>query len=181
MKKIAIMMMVALVAISASAASIDWKFTGLTTASKRIVDSTGANYNGNIYLILSENVSSLTSTTDQASFETALNSITLGTTAVTDGKAANATATTSMLANTSTDYTFSVVVYDGTGYYISASKTQKAYTDPTTPTSVTFTAQDIGATYQNAQGVKFTAVAVPEPASAMLALAGVAMLIRRRK
>ena len=172
-------MMVALVAVSASAASIDWKFSGLTTAAKRIVDSTGANYNGNIYLILSENVSSLTSTTDQASFETALNSITLGTTAVADGKASNATATSDMLANTSTDYTFSVVVYDGTGYYVSAAKTEKAYTDPTAPTSITFGYNDIGKTYQTNSGKGYTAV--PEPASAMLALAGVAMLIRRRK
>jgi hypothetical protein len=182
MKKFVTLMMVALVAISASAASIDWKFSGLTTAAKRIVDSTGANYNGNIYLILAEDASTLTATTTKDTFEETLSSITVGTTTVADGKASNATATNTgwlSQAQGGSQYDFQIVVYDGAQYYLSAIKTEYAYTDPTTPTSVTFTAQDIGKTYQNAQGVKFTAV--PEPASAMLALAGVAMLIRRRK
>ncbi|MBQ2281439.1 MAG: PEP-CTERM sorting domain-containing protein [Kiritimatiellae bacterium] len=182
MKKLVTIMMVALVAISASAASIDWKFSGLTTAAKRIVDSTGVNYNGNIYLILADDAAALTATTTKETFESTLSSITVGTTTVADGKATNNTATDSSWlsqAQGGSQYDFQIVVYDGAQYYLSAVKSQYAYTDPTTPTSITFGYNDIGATYQNTSNVKYTAV--PEPASAMLALAGVAMLIRRRK
>ena len=49
-------------------------------------------------------------------------------------------------------------------------------------TNSTYTMADTVANAMGTTGTNWTkAVAVPEPASAMLALAGVAMLIRRRK
>ena len=174
-------MVLALVAVSATAASIDWSFSGITTTAKRIKDSAGNDFTGSVYLILASDASTLNTTSADA-FQTSLDKITIGTKAVDSGRPGSdvVTSTSALLANTSTEYTFQVVVYDGTGFYLSATQSNYAYNLGTDdPSSVTFTAQNIGNTYTSGNDIKWTAV--PEPASAMLALAGVAMLIRRRK
>ena len=176
MKKFVTMMVLALVAVSASAASIDW-YINLGRGGK-LVDSTGANMNGTIYLVLADTTFNATSAEE---FEAQLAAATLGTDTVTAGKpsASAVTATSDQLASKTT-YDFAVVIYDvaNASYYMTASNSAPAYTAGTDDAQqVSFTSSQWAAPSQWTP----TYTAVPEPASAMLALAGVAMLIRRRK
>ena len=77
---------------------------------------------------------------------------------------------------------YSIVVYDAANsmYYTSASNSGYAYESGVDDaTSIKFTSAQAGTDGSATWTPTYTAV--PEPASAMLALAGVAMLIRRRK
>ena len=167
-------MAVALVAVSASGASIDWNVNLGRTG--KLYDSKGNTYTGNVYLVLADTT---LDTSSQVAFEASLATATLDTMAISSGKAPTATQTGSGAAlKDGTEYLFAVVVYDAANkvFYSGVNpNTAVAYTpgvtDPNSPLS--FAASDMAAPS------KWTAV--PEPASAMLALAGVAMLIRRRK
>ena len=181
MKKFITMMAVALVAISASAASIDWAVN--LGRSGKFVDSTGADMNGTIYLVLADTTFDATTAEE---FEAQLAAATLGTDTVTSGKNSGSTltATSDALVARSAggeQYNFAVLVYDSANaqYYMSASNAQYAYDKAAgeDATSIKFSAA------QATGSANWTSAytAVPEPASAMLALAGVAMLIRRRK
>ena len=169
-------MAVALVAVSASAASIDWVLSLGRTG--KVLDSTGAALTGNIYLVLADTTFDATSAEE---FVSQLNDATLGTTAISAGKAPSSAATaTSDTIKAGTAYDFAVVVYDATAglFYMSAVNSGKAYQQGVDDAiELTFTAANMAAPSQWTP----TYTAVPEPASAMLALAGVAMLIRRRK
>ena len=173
------MMIVALVAVSASAASIDWSVSLGRTGSFK--DSTGAAMTGNIYLVLADTTFNATTAEE---FESQLSAATLGSQAITAGKlasSANATATSDALT-AGTTYDFAIVVYDAANsmYYMSASNAERAYTSGVDDaTTIKFSAAQAGADGSATWSPSYTAV--PEPASAMLALAGVAMLIRRRK
>ena len=176
MKKFVTMMVVALVAVSASAASIDWQITLGRTG--KFVDSTGAALNGTIYLVLADTTFNATTAEE---FTDQLTAATLGTEKVTSGKGSGSVLTaTSDVITAGTKYDFAVVVYDAANakYYMSASANQYAYQSGVDDaTQITF---DAAMATGNASWAP-TYTAVPEPASAMLALAGVAMLIRRRK
>ena len=177
MKKFVTMMVVALVAVSASAASIDWTMNLGRTG--KIVDSSGATLTGNVYLVLADTTFNATTAEE---FETQLSAATLGTMAITAGKAPTTSSTaTSDIITAGTEYNFAVVVYDAAKsvYYMSGSPTPKAaYTAGVDdPVQATFDSVMMAAPSTWTP----TYTAVPEPASAMLALAGVAMLIRRRK
>ena len=179
MKKFVTMMVVALVAVSASAASIDWTVSLGRTG--KFVDSTGANMNGTIYLVLADTTFNATTAEE---FDAQLTAATLGTAAVSASKltsTANATATSDALT-AGTSYDFAIVVYDAANsmYYTSASNSGYAYESGVDDaTSIKFTSAQAGTDGSATWTPTYTAV--PEPASAMLALAGVAMLIRRRK
>ena len=176
MKKFVTMMVVALVAVSASAASIDWVVT--LGRSGKFLDSTGTAMSGTIYLVLADTTFNATTAEE---FESQLTAATLGTDTVTSGKNTGTMLTaTSDAITAGTNYDFAIVVYDtaNSQYYMSASNNQYAYTAGVDdPLQITFTAAQ--ATGNASWAPTYTAV--PEPASAMLALAGVAMLIRRRK
>ena len=170
-------MVVALVAVSASAASIDWAMN--LGRSGKIVDSTGATYTGNVYLVLADTTFNATTAEE---FDAQLKAATLGTMTITAGKAPTTTSTaTSDKITAGTSYDFAVVVYDAAKsvYYMSQSNSQYAYTlgvdDPLQVPSFTQSQMAAPSTWSPSY------VTIPEPASAMLALAGVAMLIRRRK
>ncbi len=174
MKKFIAMMAVALVAVSASAASIDWGLSLGRTGS--LSDSNGAKLTGNIYLVLSD---ATLDTSSQVAFEESLAVATIDTMSISAGKPVTATQTgSSALIKDGSSYNFSVVVYD------SAEKLMYVASNPNSAF-----AYEPGVTDPNARlyfDVNMMAApskwtAVPEPASAMLALAGVAMLIRRRK
>ncbi len=171
------MMVVALIAVSASAASIDW--TVNLGRSGKFVDSTGAALTGNIYLVLADTTFNATTAEE---FESQLASATLGTQGVSAGKMVtlDAQTATSSALKAGTAYDFAIVVHDvaNSQYYMSDSINRHAYTAGTDdPVQLTFTATQ--ATGNASWAPTYTII--PEPASAMLALAGVAMLIRRRK
>ncbi len=171
-------MAIALVTVSASAASIDWGVNLGRGGS--LTNSNGDSFTGNIYLVLSDTVLD-TSTTE--AFEASLAAATLDTIAVAAGlPEATAQTATSSLINNGEEYSFSVVVYDvaNNAMYVGANPNsavayQPGVTDPNS--RLVFDAAMLAAPSQWTP----TSTAVPEPASAMLALAGVAMLIRRRK
>ena len=169
-------MVVALVAVSASAASIDWVVT--LGRSGKFLDSTGTAMSGTIYLVLADTTFNATTAEE---FESQLTAATLGTDTVTSGKSSSSAVTaTSDKLTAGTSYDFAIVVYDAANsqYYMSASNSQYAYTEGVDdPLQITFTAAQ--ATGNASWAPTYTII--PEPASAMLALAGVAMLIRRRK
>ena len=169
-------MVVALVAVSASAASIDWNIS--LGRGGKIVDSTGTALTGNVYLVLADTTFNATTAEE---FQSQLDAATLGTMAITSGK--NSGSATTATSNALTDgviYDYSIVVFDAAKslYYMSDAASAKAYTvGVTDPVEIGFDADMIAAPSTWTP----TYTAVPEPASAMLALAGVAMLIRRRK
>ena len=176
MKKFVTMMVVALVAVSASAASIDWVVT--LGRSGKFVDSTGAAFNGTIYLVLADTTFNATTAEE---FESQLKAATLGTDTVSAGRSSSSQVTaTSDKLTAGTRYDYAIVVFDvaNSQYYMTDSINRPAYTAGTDdPVQLTFTAA------QATGNASWTPsyVTIPEPASAMLALAGVAMLIRRRK
>ncbi|MBQ2281437.1 MAG: PEP-CTERM sorting domain-containing protein [Kiritimatiellae bacterium] len=183
MKKFITMMAVALVAISASAASIDWVVN--FGRSGKFVDSTGAAMNGTIYLVLADTTFNATTAEE---FESQLAAATISSDTVSAGKSSSTavTATSDALVARSAggeQYNFAIVVYDSANalYYMTGTNQYPTYAYDKAagedPTQATFASSAIAAPSQWTA----TYTAVPEPASAMLALAGVAMLIRRRK
>jgi hypothetical protein len=190
MKKFITMMVVALVAVSASAATFAWG-TGSTKVSFNGTNITTAN--GAIgYLVLLTGSSleasvvegimqTPTAISTKANISTGLASA--------KGRISGSYASDS-IANgqnygmfitysdgTDTWYNFSSTVYTVSGLQDATSGLEDAVFAFDFATQTTVTDGDA----VTAGGGWYKAVAVPEPASAMLALAGVAMLIRRRK
>ena len=175
--------------LTASAGSINWGFTGINKAATLITDANDNAYTGDIYLILASNAASLEGLTTKSDFETALADITLGTAAVTDGKISSTqTATSSSLVakvdGGPNSYTFQVVVYDAVNmaYYLSGTAEKNAYSlagvaaNTDAATSIVFTKTMIGKSSSPSWSPS-----VPEPSTAALALAGLALLLKRRK
>ncbi|MBQ2281436.1 MAG: PEP-CTERM sorting domain-containing protein [Kiritimatiellae bacterium] len=188
MKKIVIIAAVALVAMSMQAAQINWGLTGMIKFNNNLVGS-GAT----LTLVCLDGV------TD---WETYAKDVAAG--KATSGIAATKTSeTTSMaiptmksyaytwsdegtdIANAEikkgTDFAFVVTVQDaGKSYYWASDAFTVSDTSSNwNGTKNTYTMSVTVSNAMGSDGSKWTAV--PEPASAMLALAGVAMLIRRRK
>ena len=189
MKKILSITLATLVAISASAASLDW-----SVASKSFTTSDGSSARAGGYLVTVfyatdfssvqgaiADLVSATATANSTGITSAISSID----ALTKGTGVTkATGATSGIIDDSsialgTELNIFIVAWDAnsiadaTSYLVSDFASTTAYTAPTTPTTNgAFESSSFG-------NAKWTAV--PEPASAMLALAGVAMLIRRRK
>ena len=181
---------VALVAMSMQAAQINWGLTGQVKYNNTLVGNGGATFT----LVCLDGI---------ADWATYANDVALG---ATDGVAATKTTNgLSMAPSTVGPYGFSwgettdianKTVAKGTDFAFVVS--YKSGTDTYFWASDVYTVTDSGANWDGT-GQKFTmsasaansvgttggnwtkAVTIPEPASAMLALAGVAMLIRRRK
>ena len=192
MKKFITMMVVALVAVSASAASFSWG-TGTTSVSfdgTKITTANGAMG----YLVLLTGTSLEASVIEDAisapSYVSSKANTSTGL-AATKGRIAGQYES-SDIAN-GQNYGMFITYNDGTDTWYNFSST--VYTvsglaDSTSSLSDAVFAFDFASQSEVTDGdtitagsgwVKYTATAVPEPASAMLALAGVAMLIRRRK
>ena len=167
-------------------AAIEWQISGMNKALTNYDGATAANTT--VYLILADSASLSTITglegpNAASDFNTALAKITLASvTSASDGKkpATLTSVVSSDLLSAGTTYTFGMLYVseatDG-GYYRYVAATKPAYdlSDPTGKQTASLSwATMAGSTWQKGY-------AVPEPASAMLALAGVAMLIRRRK
>ena len=169
-------------------AAIEWQISGMNKPLTNYDGATAANTT--VYLILADSASLSTITglegpNAASDFNTALAKITLASvTSNADGKkpATLNSVVSSDLLSAGTTYTFGMLYVseatDG-GYYRYVTSKRPAYDldgDPTYKQTASLSwATMLGSTWTKGY------TAVPEPASAMLALAGVAMLIRRRK
>ena len=190
MKKFITMMVVALVAVSASAASFSWG-TGATKVSFEGTAITASN-GAMGYLVLLTGSSIEASVIEDAisapSYVASKANTSTGVAAV-KGRITS-TYESSDIAN-GQNYGMFITYNDGTDTWYNFSST--VYTvsglaDATSTLEAAVFAFDFTTQNEVSNGDAITAgkgwykaVAVPEPASAMLALAGVAMLIRRRK
>ena len=185
MKKFLTLAILAAVAGAAHAASIDWAMN--LGRSGKIVDVDGTAINGTVYLLLADDAASLADAAEADTFASSLESLALGSATLTGGKnSAPQTATSDKLTASSADgpqYTFAVVVYDAANnqYYTSGTMANYAYQAPDDDaTSVTFGASSF-ASPNWTSSVPSSTPAVPEPATGALALAGVALLFKRRR
>ncbi len=190
MKKFVMIAAVALVAMSMQAAQINWGLTGQIKYNNTLVGNGGATFT----LVCLDGI---------ADWATYANDVALGATeGVATTKKTNAgsmapyttgpwlydwadtTDVASSKVAKGTDFAFVVSYTSGTDTYFWASDVYTV-TDSGANWTAANSAYTMSTTVANAMGTTGTnwtkAVAVPEPASAMLALAGVAMLIRRRK
>ena len=186
MKKSILLALLAL-ALPASAGTIDWIMNTMAD-SNYMVGTDGNKLTGSAYLVL-------TSEYESATVET-LNDITglaLGGDSLVIENGVNKTVKTTTDDRITpvdglTALSFTVLVYDSVNnaFYASAEKTQKAYQTSgdnyTDPKQVSFTAANLYAT-ANKRGTQtyHALVSVPEPSSAALALAGLALLLKRRR
>ena len=190
MKKFVMIAAVALVAMSMQAAQINWGIMGQVKINNTLVGenakftlvcldgiSDWATYANDIAAGTATSGIAATKNTNSSSMALAMNDPWLYSWAETTDVANNAVAR-------GTDFAFMVTYSDGTDTYFWASDVFTV-TDSGSNwngTSNTYTQNILVANAMGATGSNWTkATAVPEPASAMLALAGVAMLIRRRK
>lgn len=182
-----------IVAVFAHAANINWTISGKGTAT----DYAGANFSGTVYFILASDVSSLTGNTAEAEFLSALDNLVLEDTHTTsDGSkpsVSDVVVSDSKITGTASQ-TFGILIYsqdtDGNGYYKLTTASQTGYADGAgadaqTKVSTSWT------TLRNADWVSAWTKPtdpdpgptpdVPEPATGALALAGVALLFKRRR
>ena len=176
-------------AFTASAASINWQVSGLANKILNNYDGSVA-ANTPVYLILADTASlaSITGCADKDTFVSALEDITVasGTTKA-DGKkwdgAGNYTAYKSPLLTAGAQHALAMLYYSedaatGIGYYKITTGKGNAY-DETVPGAT----GSISLSYANLGTATWTKgyEAVPEPSTAALALAGLALLLKRRK
>ena len=185
MKKTLALLLGLLAATSVQAASINWTVSGKNQALSEYGGTTAAGTT--VYLILAD-ATSLASITDVANltdFTTALDSITIGTVeSDSAGKKPNPITTTvsSSKLTAGTSYTMASIYIsvdpDGNGFYKMATGVGVAY-DPSVEGSSGSISTDWG-TMRSASWTKgYTAV--PEPSTAVLAFAGLALLLKRRR
>lgn len=166
----------------ASAASIQWNMN--LGRSGYIADANGDKMTGTLYFLLTDTANSLSDAVASDTFADTLSSVALGSMELTAGKNTTVNTATSSQLTADTTYSFSLLVFDTVNkqYYVSSALSEVAYdetADVVTPTKVTFDTSKVGSTF--AASWKSTVPAVPEPSTAALALAGLAMLLKRRK
>ena len=186
MKKLIAGLAVAMAVSVVNAASINWTVTGSVTAV--VNDYQGSPYAGTVYLVKAADLSSITfADTEQnkADFTTALNALTITTTTPgVDGKKPSVSkqVVTDNALTAGTVFSFGLLIVSedaqGVGYY----KVLKANGTPYV-TGADAWAQTTLTTPWNTLGTQswVKAYAVPEPATGALALAGLALLFRRRR
>ena len=171
---------------SAQAASIQWSVSGIATAVLTNPDSTGSTAGlATVYFILADDLSSLSGNATKSDFESALSAITLATaTTANDGTKPSVTkqVVTSELLTVGQTHTFGLLYFGeddrGDGYYKLITASKAAY-DASAPT----TAKEVKTSFSNLANASYTSAytAVPEPSTAVLALAGLALLLKRRR
>ena len=191
MKKLLSLTLIALAAASLQAASIQWKMS--TGAATMKSPGTTTALTGMAYLILASDLADLQTDIAADGFAEAIKDYKLGEATITSGKNTNDQTASSSKLTAGNSYDFQVVIYDSTAnkYYTSTVKNQKAY-DPNSdddalkiPKAITLGADDVyatrGANPSTASWQSGEPSGVPEPATGALALAGVALLFKRRR
>jgi len=190
MKKILAFFVVAAVAGSASAASIDWT---ISNGAATLKDSTGAKMTGTAYLILESSISSIESSLSGSisGFTSAMSTYALTSTEISAGKASPVSGTATHKSLTAgQNYDFAFLIFDSAhnSYYVSSTVSEKAY-DPTSTDeslavvrSVSFDRAATGATTgTNPSTQTFKPAIIPEPSVALMGLLGLGMLLKRRR
>lgn len=190
MKKILATLALAAMAASVQAASIDWSLSGMNKVLTEYDGTTVAKYT-KVYLILADNTSLAKITYDTTTekptkdeFDTALSTILIANVeAGEDGKKPATTKITveSDLLAAGTSYSLAAIYLsesEGSGYYRIVKTSGTAY-DP----SVAGSSGSVSTSWQTLSGSSWTKgyTAVPEPSTAVLALAGLALLLKRRR
>jgi hypothetical protein len=204
MKKLLTLALAMALVVVSNAANINWSVSGNTTTYVYLPNDAGTAsgsslYSGTVYLILASDLSSLSGHTKQSDFEDALADLTLATTSASSGVKpdVNKVLVSNDLLTAGSSTTFAMLIYgtdkDGNGYYKAATASATPWPDGTTAnnqktvtTAWAKLANDTQAPYTSAW-TKPTdpdpgpTPGVPEPATGALALAGVALLFKRRR
>ena len=195
MKKLLQFAAVAVLAFSSQAASINWTISGSTTYV--LNDYNNNPYASTVYLIAASDLSSITDLDSKSAFEDALDDLTIVTTSSSEGKkptVSKQVVTDSRLTSGS-QFKFGLLVVsedgDGNGYYKVLAVNGTPYTtgaDASAQTTLTTPWNTLGGqswtsawTKQNDPVNPDPQPGVPEPATGALALAGVALLFKRRR
>ncbi len=201
MKKLLTLALLAAVGV-ASAASIDWRTA--TSRNTYVWDSDGEKFNGSAYLVLKSDMDdTILAPTETETFAQLLDANKLASVSLTDGKyAVDQSTVTSGKLTAGTEYEFQIVLVDSNGNYkTTPAVKERAYTSGTDDARIiSFGTSDFGASknppsdpagawndapvYQNddpGPGPGPDPSDVPEPATGALALAGVALLFKRRR
>ena len=188
MKKTLALLLGFLAATSVQAASIDWVIAGKNQVLSEYGGTTAAKTP--VYLILADSASlaTITDVVGESAFSDALSDITIATLeAGTDGKkpaglVQNTITVASDKLTASQQYDLAMIYVsvdtDGSGYYKMVAARGMAY-DPTVEGATGGVSTDWG-TMRSATWTKGYSP-VPEPSTAVLALAGLALLLKRRK
>lgn len=196
MKKISLLFTSVLVATASYAANINWTISGV--ASKVCYDYSGSSpLQSSVYLIIADDLSSLAGFTTESEFLDGLNSLTLNSTySTSNGKKPSVSGVTvsSEKLSGGTSYSFGLLTYttdsEGNGWYKIGTATETAWADGTDArdqkTVSTSWATMANSTWQSAWTKQDDPGPgpqpdVPEPATGALALAGVALLFKRRR
>ena len=188
MKKLMTLALATLAVVAAQAANINWTIGGTTTAMTYDKDGKTPTV-GTIYFILADDLSSISGKETQKEFESALAAITLDSSESTsDGThpiVSKKTVSSDLLTDGKST-TFGILTYcvdsDGKGWYHVGTATATAWADGTPATAqkaVTTAWAKLSADTYKAAWTKTESV--PEPATGALALAGIALLFRRRR
>ena len=183
MKKSILLALLALV-LPASAASINWTMATGRVNSNYMVDKDGNKLTGTAYLMLTADVTGATFTSLKDITDLALGGADGGVSIV-DGYNTEEHTATDVDLTAPKEYSVTVLVYDPAkkSYYLSAEKSQTAYNlsgdEYTDPKGVSFSSDNMYASASTRNSQTWTSV--PEPSTAALALAGLALLLKRRK
>ena len=191
MKKTLAFLLIA-ASVAAQAASVDW-----VNSSKRntfIFDKDGNKFNGTAYLVFANDVATITNPTETKTFEDLLGDYSLEDSSISNGAYARSQARVDSDDMTAgQEYEFQVILVDSNGNYSLSSKVkQSAYENGVDDATIlTFGANDLGAVGSaSASTINWNdkpvygggeTPGVPEPATGALALAGVALLFKRRR
>ena len=180
--------MLALAATTVNAAQIDWKIGG---ASNRFYDSDGNELSSvNAYLLLESKYTdwetNLSTPSSASEVATVLNSLSLdGPKEYVDLNTSGTFTSSSTSLTAGTVYNFYLIVVNpSTGDYLDlGKKSDGAYAAGDTATTISWTAaQSVFKTNPSKSQYDANAwTSVPEPSTAALALAGLALLLKRRK
>ena len=198
MKKVLALAAIAATSLAANAASINWTVSGNTTTVLYGVEvsetgeassSTTALKNTNVYFILAgglDDVFKDVEKNDLNGFNTVLSSITLDT-ATTTENGTKPSVTRKVVSGddrltAATQYTFGLLVYDtdsdGNIWYKVATANQVAYVDGADARDQKVATLAFAKLANDTQAAW---TAVPEPATAAMALLGIGMMLKRRK
>jgi hypothetical protein len=191
MKTLLLFSAVAALVASSQAASINWTITGNTTYVLK--DYNDNAYASTVYLVAASDLSSITDLDSKSAFEDALDDLTIVTTSSSSGTKPSVSkqVVTDDRLTAGTPFKFGLLVVsedsDGNGYYkvLNANGTPYATgADASAQTTLTTPWNTLGSQSWVSAWTKPTepiTPEVPEPATGALALAGVALLFKRRR